>query len=263
MAPNKFEEHVKEKLDGRELKPSAGSWEKLNSRLDESKKGSKVKWWIPAVAAAIVALIVSMVFVDQQNQFSTPIVETPTETDLPDNSEKRNFEKPVQLASDEKKDMEESILPPTKTKKNPIKRSQSVYSEESEIANQENNNTALKDRDNLEPVITGSNAIAESNTPDPFYEEVKEAVEAIAMNEKEYSDLKEAEVDALLAEAKKKISLDRDLNAEVGFSPNDLLAEAEDEIYQSFKEKIFEVLKDGYQKASVAVTNKLDNNQYQ
>ena len=77
MAPIKFEEHVKEKLDEREIQPSTGSWDQLDSRLNNSKKSSGNKWWVSAAAAVIVLLIAGLIFINQQKQGSIEIVDTP------------------------------------------------------------------------------------------------------------------------------------------------------------------------------------------
>ena len=43
MAPLKFEEHIKEKLEQRKLQPSADAWQRLNEHLDDdsAKKNNK------------------------------------------------------------------------------------------------------------------------------------------------------------------------------------------------------------------------------
>ncbi|MBT8296363.1 MAG: hypothetical protein KJO51_08095, partial [Gramella sp.] len=60
MAPIKFEEHIKDKLEQREIQPSAGSWDTLSSRLNASEKRSGNKWWLPAAAAVAVIIIASI-----------------------------------------------------------------------------------------------------------------------------------------------------------------------------------------------------------
>ena len=42
MAPLKFEDHIKEKLEGRRIIPSVNAWDKLEAKLDmQSKKKKK------------------------------------------------------------------------------------------------------------------------------------------------------------------------------------------------------------------------------
>jgi hypothetical protein len=85
---------------------------------------------------------------------------------------------------------------------------------------------------------------------------LEEVIAATSKNDKISGD----EVDALLAQAASEISRERDrsqfYNSNNEISANALLAEVEDEIYQSFKAKVFEVLKEGYLKAKTAVANR-------
>ena len=84
---------------------------------------------------------------------------------------------------------------------------------------------------------------------------LEEIIAAAAKND----EISEDEVDILLAEAASEISRERNLNIYASgneINANALLAEVEDEIYQSFRAKVFEVLKEGYLKAKTAVANR-------
>ena len=68
MAPIKFEENIREKLEAREMQPSHSAWNKLSAQLDDvpEKKGNKFIWF--AVAAAIVgALVAASVFINDSS----------------------------------------------------------------------------------------------------------------------------------------------------------------------------------------------------
>ena len=62
MAPIKFEEQLKDKLEKRSLQPSAESWAKLSERLDADEKKSKNPWfwWMGIAAAVIITLTIVM-----------------------------------------------------------------------------------------------------------------------------------------------------------------------------------------------------------
>jgi len=67
----------------------------------------------------------------------------------------------------------------------------------------------------------------------------------------------DAEVDALLAEALTKIKGDRSAKSvSENIDANSLLLDVEMELEQSFREKVFDVLKEGYFKAKTAVVNR-------
>ncbi|MDR5591800.1 hypothetical protein [Christiangramia sp. SM2212] len=257
MAPIKFEEHVKEKLDEREIQPSAGSWDQLNSRLNNSKKSSGNRWWLSAVAAVAVVIVASLLFVNQQEQTSMPIVEKPAEINTDNNADKVQFEQPAEIASEESIENEEVESKP----------SIQEYSEESQnIENGENSGIASNDiqkREIITPISIESEVPKTVSQP-KLSEKMQELLATISQkNSNSGSEITEAEVDALLAEAVKEISNKREPYSQSEINASELLAEAEDELYQSFKEKVFEIVKSGYQKAAVAVSNKLDNNQNQ
>ena len=58
MAPMKFEEQLKDKLEQRTIEPSSNTWQKLSDKLDanESKKKNKGFWYL-GIAASIVGII--------------------------------------------------------------------------------------------------------------------------------------------------------------------------------------------------------------
>jgi len=58
MAPIKFEEQLKDKLEKRSLQPSADSWAKLSERLDAQEKNSRSPWfWWMGIAAGVAIMI--------------------------------------------------------------------------------------------------------------------------------------------------------------------------------------------------------------
>ena len=64
MAPNKFEKHIKEQLEEREILPSSKAWEQLSEKMDAATPQSNKKGYLwYAVAASVIGLIMlSVVF---------------------------------------------------------------------------------------------------------------------------------------------------------------------------------------------------------
>ena len=246
MAPIKFEEHVKEKLDEREIRPSAGSWDKLNSSLDKSQKSSGGKWWMSAAAAVVVLMISSLLFLDQQNENTPVIVEEPAENGLNENSEKAKFEQPVEIASEEQEKIQE-LKPSNKIEESkPEKRKESTGVVAANVSNK---------RQPVESVSIIQTRVNEG--AEAFYsEDIQALIASVVKGDGSGKQVSEDEVEALLAEARREVSREAKMAGNSALDPDELLAQAEDEIYQSFKEKIFNVLKDGYQKAVIAVSNR-------
>ena len=72
--------------------------------------------------------------------------------------------------------------------------------------------------------------------------------------------MSDTEVEALLNKAIATIEYEN-VQKSSEISADALLADVEAEVYESFKEKVFEIVKTGYQKAAVAVSNKLDHSE--
>ena len=81
MAPIKFDEHIKEKLEGRNIQPSNQAWNKLSERLDvhEKNKNHKGYWWLGIAASVIgILFVVSQFFNhDIKVETNTKVAETP------------------------------------------------------------------------------------------------------------------------------------------------------------------------------------------
>jgi len=73
MAPIKFEEQLKEKLDKRTLSPSVNSWSKLGKRLDEEENKSKnsIYLWLSIAAGLLIMLAVSVQFFSKNGDETT------------------------------------------------------------------------------------------------------------------------------------------------------------------------------------------------
>ena len=64
MAPIKFEEQLKDKLEKRTLSPSSEGWSKLSERLDADEKNSKnpIFWWLSIAAGILIMIAISAQF---------------------------------------------------------------------------------------------------------------------------------------------------------------------------------------------------------
>ena len=67
MAPYKLEDNIREKLEARELKPSADAWKKLESKLDTERPKKKNVVWYYAAASFVGLLILASVFFSRNN----------------------------------------------------------------------------------------------------------------------------------------------------------------------------------------------------
>ncbi|WP_289022791.1 hypothetical protein [uncultured Salegentibacter sp.] len=252
MESNKFEKSVREKLEKRQITPSAQSWEKLEAKLDAKKDGNSRAVW-KYIAAAVAVLLVAGTFLWNGEVSDTPqIVEEPVNENIQKPEIKQEFtqEQNSSIASEENKKKEESSVKKAVGNRDADKTEAIVKNENSfkdtvskEIAVEE---LVVLEEISLEPPISEEKI---------FQSKLEEVIAEAANNDK----ISEDEVDVLLAEAASELSRERNLKSYTStntINANALLAEVEDEIYQSFKAKVFEVLKEGYLKAKTAVANR-------
>lgn len=84
---------------------------------------------------------------------------------------------------------------------------------------------------------------------------IEELVAEVAKKE-ENGTVTDAEVNELLAEAAREISQQRNFYNRGKVDADALLADVESEIDQSFRREVFEMLKDGFQKARTAIVSR-------
>ena len=76
MAPMKYEEQLKDKLEQRTIQPSSNSWQKLNDKLDanQSKKNNKGFWYLGIAASIVGILLITNVFTNGNTDTIEPII---------------------------------------------------------------------------------------------------------------------------------------------------------------------------------------------
>lgn len=246
MGQLKFEKDFSEQLREREIEPKSGSWEELSARMNANEKGKKpVYWWI-GIAASLVGgiLIISLLF--HKSISETPgIVRAPAEEILREAMEPRQISQ-QNPASEEVSAPEKASGQPVETvfsKKEPLAGSTlaSVGSAK-ESPNKEN------DQAQRDPELIVETKISE--IPEEWIAEA-------SSKEEKKGNVSDTEVDALLAEAMTKISAERKAKyvSEI-IDPKGLLLDAQLELELSFRDKVFDVLREGYFKAKTAVVNR-------
>lgn len=238
MEPEKFESKVKNLLQEREIKPSTGSWEQLEQRLEQKKEAKKpLLLWIGAAAA------VAVIFFTLGTYFNTPIsLEEPQLVEQ--TSEELIFEekveepKVIQLATSEAKE----IIEKTETEKRASKERPSKNAIfETPVGN-----------------ASGEKIMLASEITSEAPETVKPEGQMLLAENKSISEpdmpskVSDTEVEALLLLAAAELKSSPEFTVDSG----DLLHQVEYELDQSFRQKVFEVVKEGFSKAKTAVANR-------
>ena len=245
MAPMKFEENIRERLEQRELKPSVKAWERIERELDASakRKTKKGYGWLLVAAGFIGILILAGKFVfttdvTPQNQVVETAVEqntrkTDTEEEgvVPGVTEPSTVEQPL-VHTD--KPVEQKLTPMIQ-KPVPVDQKDQVV----EVSQEQ-------------PVLEA-----------PVQKQIDAEVDALLakVQEQDYAGVaySDAEIDKLLRDAQRDIISDQLFNKERNtVSAEALLYEVEEELDPSFRDRIFEALKAGFLKAREAVASRND-----
>ncbi len=259
MAPIKFEEHIKDKLEKRTIKPSNNAWEILSSRLErkEDKPKRKFVWWIGIAASLVGVFLVSTLFFNNENETTNPtLVETPVNEDV-----KEQVEESVDNVIVENHETSEEKI----SKKSEIKGFETVKQ-----VVEKQSTTALKKQEN--PVVVNKefgNNITETNSID------KESLittsslvsdeknqEIIALNEElEHvnNQVTDSEIESLLEKAQNDIALSREKKSSTKVvNANSLLEDVETDLDKSFRDRMLNTIISSYKTVKTAVAERND-----
>lgn len=228
MEPVKFEEQIRKQLQKREIQPSAGAWEKLEVRLEQGNPRQVQIWWVGGAAA------IAGVFFLLGTAFNTPtepvVVEQNREHTVPVEPVYQSDQENL-IASEETEKEEASAPEP--------------FSENVEIDRTEKRVTIQE-----APVENFSESGEPELIPAPPRED---AVAAVSPGKTAVTD---AEVDALLETAMADLDRSQPFSEVELVDAENLLDEVEYELELNFRQKVFEVLKEGFSKAKTAVANR-------
>lgn len=265
MAPIKFEEKLKDKLEKRSLQPSADSWSKLSDRLDKEEKQSKKPWfWWMSIAAGIIIMLAIAVQLfrtnDIQNEEPQIVKEDAAEPIIEEQQlilEKEDIKEMVAETDNLENETEEE-----KEKENNETRTQqqiinfkSVVKEKSKAEPQlVNTSNSIKKDIKLLDITSNSEQNDLINQPQIDKDAV---VTAINQFKSENTSVTDREVDSLLKLASKELFKDK-LQKEMSKTVDAklLLQGVEEEMGQSFRTKVFEILKESYETVKTTVAER-------
>ena len=260
MAPIKFEDKLKDKLENRSLQPSLDAWSTLADRLDkEDKKNNTTRFWWIGIAASLVGVIL----ITTQFYKNTPstevlpvIVDTKIEVqngkkltleldlinEVVSNSEIENNNVDVVKATEVASVSNIKAAKPQKT----------ITKEKLQIHEEPQNAVAS---------IIATKAAVDDNIPVKVLsrEELKiiEVVDLVKQLQANESSVSDKEIDSLLKQAQREI-LKQDIFDETTktVSADALLQDVEEELEHSFRDKVYEALKSSYNSVKTAVAER-------
>ena len=262
MAPIKFEEKIKNKLEKRTLTPAADSWSKLSDRLDvdDNKSKKPMFWWISIAAGLLIMLAISIQFFNTNESITvSPQVVQDNEIKEqlnPSNLESQNKES-MEVASEEDSIIEEEV----KSETLPTLKASKIIDYKKVITKKSKPKTQLAERGkSVNETITINKEEALNNEVENLLQEAKlktAVAEAITNLKLEEPSVSDQEIDSLLKIASKELfKQNLEIESLRTVDANSLLISVEDEMGQSFRSKVFEALKDSYGTVKTAVVNR-------
>jgi len=250
----KFEEHIKETLDKREIAPTDKAWDSLSQQLGPDKKKGKGAFLWGAVAACLGLLVGSTFYVGtnhHQEAGESGTLTVPT-AETAGASVKDKIVLPEQekvLRSIEAKSVEIVTMD---DKDEPYKGSAETLGHIQEKQFLDNQVAAINGEVVDTPDVVSMKIPLEASTA-VIEAKVVEVVAQIGIMEQNQQALSEAEVDSLLWQAQRELFSEKIMGDDYKVDANALLADVEGELDKSYREQLFQALKEGYIKVKTAV----------
>lgn len=238
MALNKFEQHIKEELNKREIMPNSSSWDKVVNQLDnpQKQKKSNYLWWGIAASFAGLLIISTIYFNYDKTDSNTPhiIVDTDNEAlEIKVNETDILIEK-----------VEKTEIVNTNTKNHEVNKAL-----DNEIKIIESNNYPSKN-EITEVLIVNPKLEIELNE-DEFgqkkliEQKIAEVIAKVDRLEQNNNTLTDLEVDSLILKAQQEILQNKIFRQNQSVDAMALLNEVEDELDKPLKDQLFDLLKKG------------------
>ncbi|MGZ0017795.1 hypothetical protein [Yeosuana sp. AK3] len=255
MAPTKFEDSIKNKLEKRTILPSSDAWNRLEERLDASKpKKTKPFLWIGIAASLVgILLVVSQFFNNETKETITPVlVESPTEI---------NANPPTHSVAEDA--INKDTLHSLENEKNKLK---SYSKEVKTIVKVEPKTTDLKTVTNHVTTIEKNKLnLKEINPillkPELSFEEqkIEDIVAQVKILQENNSVITDEAMEALLQKAQKEIREQPLFNESTSIVDARLLLEdVEADLDKSFRDKVLETLKANFNFVKTAMAQRND-----
>ncbi len=268
MTPLKFEEEIKEKLERRVIHPSDNSWEQLDKKLTEihtQKRNKRIRWYsIAAAIVIIMSLTTVSVYKSIDSEQTTPVL---VHVDSDTEHAKESIQLVKQEVENQKSILEENrslVVENTENKNSevPPQNDNKLFNKEHFTANT-NAQKKLNIHNDTNAVATVNDKMSTPTSDTGFLEidsilienklaKVTAQIQKLQSNNNEVTD---AEIHQLLLDAQREITSEKLLKPTT-IDAMSLLQDVEEELDETFKQRVFEALKSGFQKVKTAVVER-------
>ncbi|MEO7283430.1 MAG: hypothetical protein ACOH2D_13405 [Gelidibacter sp.] len=246
----KWEDNIKETLEKRTIEPSDTSWNALADRLDatDKKKGKVVYLWM-GVAASVVAILFMITLFFNDNTFDT---QNPVLVDTEQKMEEHI--QPMEKSSEQRQLVKtnQEVGIPESFERNASKKE--LLTNEKNITTSTQQNLAVAKNENQES-FESLEIIGQKETLED--QKVSEIVAQINDLKSKGQTVTDADIDALLQKAQREITFQTILKEGTRtVDASALLQDVETDLQKSFRDKIFEALKNSYETVITAVAER-------
>ena len=265
MAPIKLEDNFREKLEERELLPSADAWSKLEASLPVAEKQGKNSFFWYAIAASFVGiLLIASVFFNEtekdqkSNEF---VVEDSVDktNEIPNKDFVDQDIVPVQAADKVQIEIaSEEAATKLKTQASPIKKEfkkpiKSNVQDETSISEGVAKVIETPVKTTNEAPLYKNSLVDENNAI--VKTQIDKVVAQVQAIEQTNATITAEEINALLAAAQKEIQTQRILRR-TKVDAAALLQDVENDLERGFRDKVFDALGDSYSIIRTAVVER-------
>jgi hypothetical protein len=255
MGPNKIEKQFREKLNTREIQPSAQAWDRLDAMLSvaEEKKTKRPLGWLYIAAGILVLLTVGMFLFNQKNANMEPqnnVVGTEIKKDTVENSIKSN---PTSIL---KKEVQTQAV--ASSEKQPTT-NQFQSSPEAQPNSLERSGKNQKATVNQKTSINQNQIINEKVIQNPKQEAIVQNEQLKVDDKKEIAIKKDINVksdEGLLADLDKTSKQTSNQKTNVKVDAKSLLSQVDGEVEYTFREKVLNRMNKNYKEIKVALANR-------
>ena len=257
MAPIKFEENIKERLEKRTINPSDNAWNKLSNKLDEQegKSNSKIIWWIGIAASLVGLFLVTTMFLDKdQNEIVLPtLVETPIKDviKLQEETSVTNVVVEKELSTSNEKimlpnDSNTSLVKQKVTKKGITKRNESFKPKREVVGSNVIDDDKIQNKN-----LINSNGTINDGSNQEIVAQIPE------LDKNKNIVVTDSEIESLLESAQKDIALNKVKKESTKVvNANSLLQDVETDLEQSFRDKMFNTIISSYNTVKTSVVER-------
>ena len=246
MAPIKFEENIKEKLEERTLQPSSQAWSTLSEKLveDTNKSSNKIFWWLGIAASFIgIFLVVNTFLKTSETSNLTPVLVETEAQEVEVFESENDIVTPETSIAIESSNVTEIMASEKNTNPKKIK-NEAVIVNKNQVKN--NSLAQLENTEESEEVL--NNSISET----PSFE-----IKVANLETQDKINKTETNIDSLLSKAQQHIAEKSQVKT-YSIDANALLQDVEEDLDESFRAKVFETVKTNYKRVKTAVAHRND-----